>query len=61
MPLLTQNSSFLTSDLLLLILVPLPNSKGGVTTVYKVHELLIKISDILDNAVSKQVGNSGCI
>ena len=35
----------------------LPNSEGGVRTVSKVHELLLKVHDILDNAVSKQVGN----
>ena len=30
-----------------------PNSEGGVTPVSKVCELLIKVHDILDNAVSK--------
>ena len=27
----------------------------------EVHELLLKVHDILDNAVSNQVGNSACI
>ena len=36
---------------------PLPNSEGGVISVSEVCELLIKVHDILDNAVSKWVGN----
>ena len=36
----------------------LPNSEGGVIPVSELHELFIKVHDILDNAVSKQVGNS---
>ena len=36
----------------------LPDSEGGVIPVSEVHELLIKVQNILDNAVSKQVGNS---
>ena len=39
----------------------LPDSKGGVIPVSEVHELLLKVHGILDNAVSKQVGNLGCI
>ena len=39
----------------------LPNSEGGVIPVSKVCEFLIKVHDILDNAVSKQAGNSACI
>ena len=39
----------------------LPDSEGGVIPVSEVHELLLKVHDILDNAVSKQVGNSACI
>ena len=35
----------------------LPDSEGGVISVSDMHELLIKIHDVLDNAVSKQVGN----
>ena len=31
----------------------LPNSEGGIILVSKVHELLVKVHDILDNAVSK--------
>ena len=34
------------------------DSEGGVIPVSEVHELLIKIHDILDNAVSKWVCNS---
>ena len=30
-----------------------PDSKGGVIPISEVHELLIKVHDILDNAVSK--------
>ena len=36
----------------------LPDSEGEVIPVSEVHELLIKIHDILDNAMSKWVGNS---
>ena len=32
---------------------PLPDSEGGVISVLKVSELLIKVHDILENAVSK--------
>ena len=35
----------------------LPDSEGGVIPVSEVHELLIKVHDIPDNAVSKQIGN----
>ena len=31
----------------------LPDSEGGVIPVSEVHELLIKVCDIVDNAVSK--------
>ena len=31
----------------------LPNSEGEVIPVSKVHELLLKVHEILDNAVSK--------
>ena len=40
---------------------PLPDSDEGVIPVSEVHELLIKVHDILDNAVSKQVWNSAHI
>ena len=36
----------------------LPDSEGGVIPVSKVCVLLMKVHDILDNAVSKWVGNS---
>ena len=39
----------------------LPNSEGSVILVSEVCELLLKVHDILDNAVSKGVGNSACI
>ena len=39
----------------------LHSSDSGVIAALKVHELLSKIHDILDNAVSKQVGNTTCI
>ena len=39
----------------------LPNSGGGVIPVSKVHELLTKVHDILDSAVSKWVGKSAQI
>ena len=35
----------------------LPDAEGGVIPVSEVYELLLKIHDILDKAVSKQVGN----
>ena len=42
-------------------LFSLPNSEGGIIPVSEVCELLLKVHDILDSAVSKQVGNSTCI
>ena len=39
----------------------LPYCQGGVITLSEVHELLIKVYDILDNAVPKCVGNSANI
>ena len=35
----------------------LPDAEGGVIPVSEVHELLLKVYDILDKAVYKQVGN----
>ena len=35
----------------------LPEAEGGVIPVSEVHELLLRIHDILDKAVSRQVGN----
>ena len=42
-------------------LYSLPNSEGDIISVSEVCELLLKVHDILDSAVSKQVGNSACI
>ena len=42
-------------------LFSLPNSEGGIIPVSEVCELFLKVHDILDNAVSKWVGNSACI
>ena len=39
----------------------LPDSERGIIPVSEMHELLLKVHDILDNAVSKQVGNSAHI
>ena len=39
----------------------LPDSEGGIIPVSEVCDLLLKVHDILDMAVSKQVGNSACI
>ena len=39
----------------------LPNAEEGVIPLSEVHELLLHIHDILDKAVSKQVGNSARI
>ena len=39
----------------------LPEAEGGLIPVYEVLELLVRIHDILDKAVSKQVGNLACI
>ena len=39
----------------------LPQAEGGVIPVSEVCELLLRIHEILDKAVSKQVGNSACI
>ena len=38
----------------------LPEAEGGVIPVSELHELLLRIHDILEKAVSKQVGNSAC-
>ena len=38
-----------------------PEDEGDVIPVSEVCELLLRIHDILDKAVSKQVGNSACI
>ena len=43
---------------LLVTLSTLSNSEGGIIPVSEVCELLLKVHDILDMAVSKQVGNS---
>ena len=61
MPLSTWSSSFLTSELPLLILFTLYQIPGRIIPVSDVCELLIKVHDILYNTVSKQVGNSACI
>ena len=64
MPLLTQSSSFLASGFLVAgvdTISSLANSEGGVIPVCNLHELLIKVHNILDNAVSKQVWNSAHI
>ena len=61
MPLLTQSNSSPTSELPFLILFPLPDSEGGIIPVSKVCDLLLKVHDILDKAVSKWVGNSAHI
>ena len=39
----------------------LPDAEGGIIPVSEVCELLLKVHDTLDKAVSKQVGNSACI
>ena len=39
----------------------LPDFEGGVIPVSEVHKLLLKVLDILDHDVSKQVGNSAHI
>ena len=57
----TCSSSFLASEVPLLILFPVPNSEGGVIPVSEVHQLLIKVHNMLDNALSKWVGNSAHI
>ena len=43
------------------ILSSLPNAEGQVIPISKVCELLLKVHDFLDKAVSKQVGNSAHI
>ena len=58
MPLSTWSSSFLISRVALVDTVSsLPNSEGRVILVLEVCEFLLKVRDILDNVVSKQVGN----
>ena len=42
-------------------LFPLPNSERGIIPVSEVHELLLRVHNILDNTVSNQVGNFACI
>ena len=53
MSLSTLNSSFLTSVSLVDTISSLPDSEGGVIPVSEVCELLLKVHDILDDAVSK--------
>ena len=47
--------------MLWLIPLSLHGSDGGVIAAAEVHELLTKIHNILDSAVSKWVGNPACI
>ena len=52
----TLNTEQLVSHLTVALfdtLSSLPNSEGGIIPVSEVHELLLKVHDILDNAVSK--------
>ena len=60
MPLLTTLSNLLSHLRVALVdtLSSLPDSEGGIIPVSEVRELLLKVHNILDNAVSKQVGNS---
>ena len=61
-PLSIQRISFLASELPLVDTIsPLPDWERGVFLVSEVHELLIKIHNILVNAISKWVGNMACI
>ena len=61
MPLSTQSSSFPRSECSVGTISSLPDYEGEVIPVLEVHELLIKIHDILDHAMSKQAGNSAHI
>ena len=52
----TLNTEQLVSHLTVALfgtLSSLPNSEGGIIPVSEVHELLLKVHDILDNAVFK--------
>ena len=60
MPLLTQSSLFLVPEQLLVdTIASFQESHGELIQLQEVLELLTKIHDILDNAVSKWLGNSG--
>ena len=62
MPLSIQGSLFLASDLHLLLLFPLYKIlRGEVIFVSETCKLLTQIHDILDNAMSKEIGNTACI
>ena len=62
MVLLTQSNSFLASGLPLLILFPhCPRLREMLYLCLKCGELILRIHDILDKAISKWVGNSACI
>ena len=57
---LTQSSSFLTPFALADTSSSLQDSKEGMVSVSEVHELLTKNHGILDNGMSKQIGNTAC-
>ena len=61
-PLPTHSSLYLIPKLLWLIQnrLPLQISDGGVIAASEVHKLLTNICDILNSAVSKEVGNTPC-
>ena len=61
MPLQTQSSLILIPELLLLIQSPVQGPDGVISAASKVHELLTKIHDTLDSALSKWVGNTAHI
>ena len=57
----TEQLTFYLQVALVHTLSPLPEAEGGVIPVSEVHKLPLWIHDILDKAVSKQVGNLACI
>ena len=50
-----------TRTVLVDIIAFLQGSDGELIAALEVHELLTRIHDILDNSVSKWVGNTACI
>ena len=61
MPLFTQSSLFSTMTVLVNTIASLQGLLDGVIAASEVHELPTKTHNILDNAVSEQVGNTAQI
>ena len=61
MPHWIQGSSSVIKTALADTIASVQSSDGGIFLVSKVHGLLTKMHDILDNSVSKWAGNTACV